>query len=128
VVYRPGDVPQALYVMKYLSGAVMMEQSSTVAPGTVEVDLGTVVNVAAKAVPPPTTVAVTTTTVAGVTTTTVAATTSTSAPATTTTTTSEQTTTTRPAATTTTVPTPNGMPVNSPADEAEPWDPRACPS
>ncbi len=140
VLYHPMDVAQALYVMRYLSGAVMMQVSSSVAPGTVEVDLGSTVTVAAKPVPPTTTTAATTT--AGPTTTTVATTTTAStttasttiASTTTASTTTASTTTggahaastTRPAATTTSVPTPNGQPASASADQQEPWDPRAC--
>jgi LCP family protein required for cell wall assembly len=134
VLYHPKNVAQALYVMKYLSGAVMMQLSSAVAPGTVEVDLGSTVNVAAKPLPATTTTAATTAT--GSTTTTLASTTTTLATTTTTlaTTTTGSTTTggatatstTRPTGTTTSVPTPNGQPVSSAADQQEPWDPRAC--
>lgn len=134
--YPPNDLAQAFYVMKYMSGAAMMAQDASLAPGTIEVDLGTVVNVSAK--PTATTTAPTTTTApagttstGGVSTTTEAATSTTSGattaptptrvghPAPTTTTTST---------TTTTVPTPGGAVVNSSADHVEPWDPRACPS
>jgi LCP family protein required for cell wall assembly len=130
----PSAIAEALYVMKYLSGAVMMQVSPSVAPGTVEVDLGSTVNVAAKPVPPTTTTGATTTTG---TTTTVATTTTATTLATTTTgsTTSgssttaggaHATSTTLPAGTTTTVPTPNGQPVSASSDNEEPWDPRAC--
>jgi LCP family protein required for cell wall assembly len=115
VVYHQGDVGEALYVMKYLSGSVMMEQSSSVAPGTIEVDLGSTVSVHAKVT--------TTTTAAGSTTTTAGATTTTAAP-----TRAAATPTTRPGVTTTTVPTPGGLAPSSSADRQEPWDPRACPS
>ena len=114
VLYHPQEIADALDVMKYLSGAVMMQVSPSVAPGTVEVDLGSTVAVAAKAVP--------TTTTTGATTTTAATTTTTVA----TTTTGTSTTTTTPVGTTTTVPTPNGQPVSSSSDQQEPWDPRAC--
>jgi LCP family protein required for cell wall assembly len=144
VLYHPQNVAQALYVMKYLSGAVMMQVSSSVAPGTVEVELGSTVNVAAKAVPTTTTTAATTTTgsptttgattTTGSTTTTAATTTTGSTTTTAATTTAGPTATggakatssTLPAATTTSVPTPNGQPVSSAADQQEPWDPRAC--
>jgi LCP family protein required for cell wall assembly len=126
VVYPSGGLSHALYVMKYLSGAVMLEESSSVPAGTVEVDLGTVTNVSAK---PTTTTAATTTTgeaaTTGEATTTLPATTTTSAAPTTT---AARTPLAHPAATTTTVPTPDGMVVNSSADQTEPWDPRACPS
>jgi hypothetical protein len=135
VLYHPKDIAEALYVMKYLSGAVMMQVSPSVAPGTVEVDLGSTVNVAAKPVPPTTATGATTTT--GTTTTTVATTTTATTLATTTTgsTTSgssttaggaHATSTTRPTGTTTTVPTPNGQPVSASSDNEEAWDPRAC--
>jgi LCP family protein required for cell wall assembly len=51
VLYHGGETneapyrAQALYVMKYLSGAVMMEQSSSVPAGTIEVELGSAVTV-----------------------------------------------------------------------------------
>jgi LCP family protein required for cell wall assembly len=129
VLYHPKNIAEALYVMKYLSGAVMMQVSSSVAPGTVEVDLGSTVNVAAKPVPATTTTVPTTTT--GSTTTTLAttttgSTTTTVAPTTTTASTTSTTSTTRPPVTTTTVPTPNGQPATSASDQQEPWDPRAC--
>jgi LCP family protein required for cell wall assembly len=117
VLYHPKSVAQALYVMKYLSGAVMMQVSSSVAPGTVEVDLGSTVNVATKPAPTTTTTTVATTTTSS-TTTTIASTTTTTGASTTSST--------RPAVTTTTVPTPNGQPVTPAADKQAPWDPRAC--
>jgi hypothetical protein len=135
--YHPGDLAQAFYVMKYMSGAVMLEQDASLARGTIEVDLGTVVNVSAR--PTTTTTPSTTTTppaattsTGAVTTTTEVATTTTTEAATTTTlratTTPTPTTVAHPAPTTTTVPTPGGAVVNSSADQTEPWDPRACPS
>ena len=54
MLYHPGDVAQALDVMKYLSGAVMMQVDPSLAPGDIEVDLGSTVDVSAKA-PTPTT-------------------------------------------------------------------------
>jgi LCP family protein required for cell wall assembly len=130
VLYHPKNVAEALYVMKYLSGAVMMQVSSSVAPGTVEIDLGSTVNVAAKPLPTTTTTAATTTT--GSTTTTAATTTTVSTTTVFTTTVStttggaHATSTTLPTGTTTSVPTPNGQPVSSASDQQEPWDPRAC--
>ncbi|HTW06869.1 MAG TPA: LCP family protein, partial [Acidimicrobiales bacterium] len=144
VDYRPGDMAQALYVMKFMSGAVMMEQDTSLSPGTVEVDLGTVVQVSTK--PTTTTTASTTTSTPSATTSTPSATTtaagttttvaSTTTTATSTTSSGASTTTTgtghtplaQPAGTTTTVPTPDGAVVNSSADQLEPWDPRACPT
>jgi LCP family protein required for cell wall assembly len=122
VLYHPQEIADALDVMKYLSGAVMMQVSPSVAPGTVEVDLGSTVAVAAKAVPTTTTTGTTTTTAATTTTTVATTTTGTS----TTTSGATATSTTTPAGTTTTVPTPNGQPVSSSSDQQEPWDPRAC--
>jgi LCP family protein required for cell wall assembly len=119
VTYHAGDMPQALYVMKYLSGAVMMEQSPSVAPGTITVDLGTTVSVSAKAI------VTTTTTAPGSTT---APPTSSTPEATTTGASTATTSTTRALVTTTTVPTPGGLSPSSAADQEEPWDPRACPS
>jgi hypothetical protein len=122
VLYHPQEIADALDVMKYLSGAVMMQVSPSVAPGTVEVDLGSTVAVAAKAVPTTTTTGTTTTTAATTTTTVATTTTGTS----TTTSGATATSTTTLAGTTTTVPTPNGQPVSSSSDQQEPWDPRAC--
>jgi LCP family protein required for cell wall assembly len=122
VLYHPQEIADALDVMKYLSGAVMMQVSPSVAPGTVEVDLGSTVAVAAKAVPTTTTTGTTTTTAATTTTTVATTTTGTS----TTTSGATATSTTTPAGTTTTVPTPNGQPVSSSSDQQEAWDPRAC--
>lgn len=133
VMYHPGSTAEALAVMKYLSGAVMLEESPTVAPGDVVVDLGSTVAVQSHR-----SAKVTTTTgQAGATTTTLGPTTTVS------TTTTEVTTTTptsstpgkttkatkkRAAVSTTTVPTPGGSPVNSAQNAQEPWDPRACPA
>ena len=58
VNYRPGDVAQALDVMKYLSGAVMLQVDPSLAQGDIEVDLGSTVDVSAKA-PTPTTASTT---------------------------------------------------------------------
>ena len=121
VLYHSGDVAQALYVMKYLSGAVMMEQSSSLQAGTIEVDLGSTVDIAAKVI------ATTTTTAPGATTAPTAATT-TLAPTTTAPGAAGTTSTTRSRPTTTTVPTPGGSAPSSSADQEQPWDPRACPS
>ncbi len=134
VLYHPKDIARALYVMKYLSGAVMMQVSPSVAPGTVEVDLGSTVNVAAKPVPATTTTTTVPMTTTGsptttLTTTTTASTTTTTTPTTTlatTTTVASTTSTTRSPVTTTTVPTPNGAPATSSSDQQAPWDPRAC--
>lgn len=115
---------QAMDVMKYLSGAVMLQPSSTVPAGTVTVELGSTVDVKAHPVP-----ATTTTSPPGTATT--GPVTTTSAPATTrpaTPTTSSAPTTTRPKPTTTTVPTPGGVAPSSASDVLEPWDPRACPA
>jgi hypothetical protein len=109
VNYRPGDVAQALDVMKYLSGAVMLQVDPSLAQGSIEVDLGSTVNVSAKAVAP------TTSSTSAAAPTTAAPTTR--APAV------HASTTTAPA---TTVPTPDGNPVSASADQQQPWDPRAC--
>jgi LCP family protein required for cell wall assembly len=101
VLYHPGDIGQALYVMKYLSGAVMMQVSATQAVGTVQVDLGSVVNV-----------------------TTTHPHTATTAPASATT--KAPTTAPKHSVVTTTVPTPAGQTINAASDQQEPWDPRAC--
>jgi len=112
--HRQG-LANALYVMKYLSGAVMMEQASSVPAGTVQVQVGSLVTVSEKAT---TTTSSSTATAAATTSTTLATTTSTSA---------STTSTTHAPTTTTTVPTPDGV-VSSAADQEEPWDPRSCPS
>ena len=114
VNYRPGDVAQALDVMKYLSGAVMLQVDPSLAQGNIEVDLGSTVDVSAKAATPTTasTTAAAPTTAAP-----------TTAPPTTRSPTVRSSTTIAPA---TTVPTPNGNPVSNAADQEQPWDPRAC--
>jgi LCP family protein required for cell wall assembly len=114
VNYRPGNVAQALNVMKYLSGAVMLQVDPSLAEGSIEVDLGSTVNVSAKAATPttPSTSAVTPTASAPTT-----AAPTTRAPAV------HSSTTIAPA---TTVPTPDGNPVSAAADQEQPWDPRAC--
>jgi LCP family protein required for cell wall assembly len=129
VLYHPNDIAEALYVMKYLSGAVMMQVSPAVVPGTVEVDLGSTVDVATDPAPTTTTTTTATTTSSLATTTSSLATTTTAATTTVRpSTTAEATATSRtlPTATTTSVPTPNGQPVTSASDQQEPWDPRAC--
>lgn len=145
VTYHEGNTAQALYVMKYLSGAVMMEQSSSVAKGTVQVQVGSTVAVKWHHTPATTTTTSTVvtgtgtgvaTTGAGTTTTASTATTSTSTTSTSTTSSSTTTTTVLSSTTatggkastvtTTTVPTPGG-PVNPAHDQLQPWDPRACP-
>ena len=119
VLYHPGETAQALDVMKYLSGAVMMQANASTAVGKVEVDLGSSVAVApAPAKPKPTTASsATATTAAGTATsaTTVASSTSVHA-----------THTTHAVVTTTTVPTPGGYQPSASADQQEPWDPRSC--
>jgi LCP family protein required for cell wall assembly len=99
VVYHPGQVNRALYVMKYLSGAVMMQMSPTQPAGTVQVQLGSTVNV-----------------------TTTHPHTATSSSSTT----KAPTTTAKHAVVTTTVPTPGGLTPSAANDQQEPWDPRAC--
>lgn len=123
VVYHAGDVAQALYVMKYLSGPVMMEVGSSVPPGTVQVQLGSVVAVASKPAPgaQPTS------------STSAPASSTTSATSTSSSTSSSSTSATGAAhaalpVTTTTVPTPGGVPPSPAAGIEEPWDPRACPT
>jgi LCP family protein required for cell wall assembly len=113
VNYRPTDLAQALYVMKYLSGAVMLQVEPSLAQGDIQVDLGTTVAVSAKAAAPTTTP-------------TNAASPTTAAPTTSATTRAPAlhgTTTVAPA---TTVPTPDGNPVSAAADQEQPWDPRSC--
>jgi len=112
VLYPPHELAHALYVMKYLSGAVMMQQSTAVAAGTVQVDVGSLVSISVKAT--------TTSTAPG------EASKASTAPASTTTA-SALPARAHPSTTTTTVPTPNGV-VSSASDQEEPWDPRACPA
>ncbi len=114
VNYRPGDVAQALDVMKYLSGAVMLQVDPSLAQGDIEVDLGSTVDVSAKAATPSTA-----STAAGAPTT---AAPTTAAP----TTRSPAARTSTTVAPATTVPTPGGNPVSKAADQEQPWDPRAC--
>lgn len=121
VLYHQKSLAQALAVMKYLSGAVMLEQSSSVAPGTVVVDLGSTVVVKSHPVPATTTTGASSTTTAAATTT-VPASTTTAAPHT------SQPKTTRAPSTTTTVPTPGGLSPSSAGDVVQPWDPRSCPA
>jgi LCP family protein required for cell wall assembly len=122
VVYHPGQVADALYVMRYLSGPVMLEVDPSQPPGTVEVQLGNVVSVTAKPAPmPSSTTSATASSANGAA--------SSSAP-------------TSPAEVgskgagspaahagtpTTTVPTPGGIAPSPAAGIKEPWDPRACP-
>jgi LCP family protein required for cell wall assembly len=98
VLYHPGQVALALDVMKYLSGAVMMRIAPSIVPGTIQVNLGSTVNVTTTHAP-----------------------TATSAP-----TTSAPTTTAPKHAVATTVPTPGGLTPSSANDQQEPWDPRSC--
>ena len=137
VLYHHGQVAEALDVMKYLSGAVMMEQSSSVPAGTVEVQLGSVVSVTSKS---PGASKTSATTGLGSTATTAPTTTAptTTAPTTTAPTTTGSTSSTtgssspkvhgHVAPTTTTVPTPGGIAPSSATGTEQPWDPRACPT
>ncbi len=103
VLYHPGQVAQALDVMKYLSGAVMMQSTPSIVPGTVQVDLGSTVNV--------------TTTHPHTITSATAPSSTAPKPG------SAATTPAKHSVVTTTVPTPDGVPAT---DQQEPWDPRAC--
>jgi LCP family protein required for cell wall assembly len=98
VHYHPGQVAQALDVMSHLDGAVMLQSDSTVAPGTVVVDAGSLLSVAP--LPKPAATAPASPAAAA------------GAPATST--------------TTTTVPTPEGEAPSSATDVLAPWDPRPC--
>jgi LCP family protein required for cell wall assembly len=109
VLYHPGQEAMALDVMKYLSGAVMMQAAPSIVPGTVQVDLGSSVNVTTTH-PHPVTPATAPSTTAPSSTTHHSATT---APK-------------KPAVVPTTVPTPGGYTPSSASDQQEPWDPRAC--
>ncbi len=133
------DISRAMYVMKYLSGSVMMQLDPAVPAGTVQVQLGSVVSVRSGTLPGTSTsttlagaVPTTTTTLAPTSTSTSSSTTTTSTtsttPATSTTTASGASVPSTSASTTTstTVPTPGGSPVSSAKTQVEPWDPRAC--
>jgi LCP family protein required for cell wall assembly len=113
VNYRPGNLAKALDVMKYLSGAVMLQLDPSLPQGEIQVDLGSTVDVSAKA---PTTTSAPTT----------AATPTTAAPTTPATTRAPAVRSSTTVASTTTVPTPDGNPVSASADEDRPWDPRSC--
>ncbi len=117
--HSKADIPRALYVMRYLSGSAMMQLDPSVPAGTVELDLGSVISVAAKAAP-----TTTTTVVPGSSTSQPGTTGTTTTPATSTT--GAPTSTTGAASTTTSVPTPGGSPISSAKDQVAPWDPRAC--
>ena len=101
VDYPPGGLAQALYVFRYLNGAVMLHQVPTLPPGAVEVEAGSLL-----AVSPPASAAVPSgsavpTTTAG-----------------------------HPAQappTTLAAPTPGGEKPSSAADQNQPWDPTPCP-
>jgi LCP family protein required for cell wall assembly len=115
VDYRAGDLARALYVMKFLKGAVMLQRSTTLAPGTIEVELGSTVTVASKpALRAPGTSTSALPSAPSSSSTTASSTTQARAP--------------RTSAPTTTVPTPGGVPPSSAGDVEEPWDPRACPA
>jgi LCP family protein required for cell wall assembly len=109
--YYPGQVARAFAVMSHLHGAVMLEADPTVAPGTVRVDVGSLVSVVAAA-----SSAATATTVRATPATTASASLAAAAPSRTG----------APAPTTTTVPTPGGQRPSPAADVLTPWDPRPC--
>lgn len=109
VVYHPGNLAKALYVMKYLSGAVMMQASSSQPFETVTVELGSVVNV--------------TTTHPHSTTPTTSAPSTSGAPSSAA---KAATPTTAAPKPTTTVPTPGDQTPSPASDQEQPWDPRAC--
>ncbi len=126
VLYHQGQVAEALDVMKYLSGAVMMAQSSSVPAGTVEVQLGNVVSVTSKL-----SGASKTSTTTGLGTTTATTAPTTTAPTTTSSTlraSVPSSSKAHVAPTTTTVPTPGGIAPSSATGTDQPWDPRACPT
>ncbi len=123
VVYHPGQVADALYVMKYLSGPVMLEVSPSQPLGTVQVQLGSVVSVASKPLPKPTSTSAASPSSSGATSTS-ASSTSTTSGAHSTAGASHA----RAATPSTTVPTPGGVAPSSATGIEEPWDPRACPS
>jgi LCP family protein required for cell wall assembly len=115
VLYHEGQVAEALDVMKYLSGPVMTELSTSVPAGTVQVQVGSTVSVASKPAPP-----------------TSASATSSAGPTSTVSTTAPSTTASKAhvhtAVPTTTVPTPGGIAPSPATGVDEPWDPRACPA
>ncbi|HET9061478.1 MAG TPA: hypothetical protein VFN61_16295, partial [Acidimicrobiales bacterium] len=117
------DQARALYVMKYISGSVMMQLDPTVPAGTVQVELGSVASVAARATVSTTTA---TTSAPASTGTTASSTSSTSTTSAVSRSSATRATAGSQAATTTTVPTPAGAPVSSSQDQVQPWDPRAC--
>jgi LCP family protein required for cell wall assembly len=107
VLYHPGQVALALDVMKYLSGAVMMQVTPSIVPGTIQVDLGSSVNV--------------TTTLPHT------ATSASTVPSTASSSTAPSTTSPKKSpVVATTVPTPGGYTPSSASDQQQPWDPRAC--
>jgi LCP family protein required for cell wall assembly len=95
--YHPGSVGQALGVLHSLSGAVMMQPDSTIADGSVTIDVGS--NVTAIQPAPPTTQPAPTTGPAPKATS---------------------------SSTTSTVPTAGGAPPSSSVDQPQPYDPIAC--
>ena len=121
VVYHPGQVARALYVMRYLSGPVMLQVSASQPAGTVQVQLGSVVSVASKPAPKPASAP----TSAGAASSSSTSTTATPASGASTSSTAQHARTSSP---TTTVPTPGGIAPSPAAGINEPWDPRACPS
>jgi LCP family protein required for cell wall assembly len=113
IQYPTGGLPEALYVMDHLDGALMLQADSALPAGTIQVDAGSTFSVAQpKPVTPPATAYTASGSVTGG-----AANGSSAAAAS------------SPAATTTTtVPTPGGQTASSSADQEQPWDPRPCPS
>jgi LCP family protein required for cell wall assembly len=111
--YHPGQVADALAVMSHLSGAVMLQSDATIPAGSVTVDAGSLLTVAASPAAAATAPATTTpaTTVA--------------APTTTPTTRTAPSTTVPRSATA--GPTPGGQTPSSSSDQLQPWDPRPCP-
>ena len=107
VDYPPGGLAQALYVDRYLTGALMLRQNPTIPLGTVDVEAGSLLTV----IPPASTSAGgsagsapgsgSATTVAG------------------------QAVTAPPS--TVPAPTPGGEKPSSASDQVQPWDPTACP-
>ena len=126
VLYHPGNIAQALDVMKHLSGAIMMEASPTTAVGKIEVDLGSSVAVSAAPAKPKTTTTSSTTGTTSASAATSATTGASSTSKAATTPSSHTTHTIHAVVTTTTVPTPDGYTPSASADQQEPWDPRAC--
>jgi LCP family protein required for cell wall assembly len=107
--YAPGDTAAALGLLGHLSGAVLLHSDPTLTPGTLRLDVGSVITVTASVgTTPPTTAPPTPTSAHGSGTTVPPSTTSV------------------PSTTTSSIPTPHGQPPSSAQDQATAFDPTAC--